>query len=130
MDDVKDLYPEVDVPLSTRPTVSVSPVGFRKLGKFGEALIAVVTKLEAKGIDTNKLVNGGLAEFSIVLTVAFDEVVNLMAIVLDKELAWFDKLPPADGVTLLQVIYKQNWNDANKKKVQEIMGLLEKVNSA
>lgn len=122
-DELKRIFPAEIYKLEYGGEVSVSPVPFGKLSAFGEALASIVQKLALSGIELENVTVNDLGR---VFGVAFEEVVGIMALVLNKDRAWFDTITLGDGMGILALILKQNFNDDTKKK---LAGLVQRIPS-
>jgi hypothetical protein len=129
MEELKRIHPEVVYTLETGEQVTVSPIGFRKLGRFGQAVISIFGKLREAGVDVSKLELTDQSTIALALSLAFDEVVDLMAVILGKDMDWFEKLSPVDGALILEIMIKQNWNENTKKKLTDLLGRIQSVST-
>lgn len=117
-EELKKIFPAEIFKLESGDEVSVSPVPFGKLTAFGEALASIVSKLSIAGVDLEKLTAEDIGR---VFVVAFEEIVGVMMMVLKKEREWFDQITLSDGLGLLTLIIRQNFNDDVKKKFLDLL---------
>lgn len=117
-EELKRIFPQEIYKLEFGEEVSVSPVPFGKLARFGEALAAVVQKLTLSGVNLEKLT---VEDVGRVFGVAFEEIIAIMGLVLDKDKEWFNQITMADGLGLLALIVKQNFNEETKKKLAALL---------
>jgi hypothetical protein len=110
--ELKTLLPVEIVTLSDGTGVDVSPVPFGKLMIFTDSVASLLKKLKTKGIELKTI-----DDWSILFKVAFEEVVAIMGLVLDKDRAWFNTISSVDGLALLDKIFEQNLNEDAKKKI-------------
>ena len=120
-EELKKIFPEELYILESGEKVTVSPISFRKLRVFGEAIASLAGKMQQSGFDgsfENPAVIGRL------IAVAFDEIIGVMSLVLGKDDEWFDRISIADGIGLGTLIVRQNFNEDAKKN---LTALLEKI---
>jgi hypothetical protein len=117
-DELKRIFPTESIKLDSGEEVSVSPVPFGKLAAFGEALSSIIGKLTVAGVDLEKLTHEDVGR---IFGVAFEEIVLVMAMVLKKPREWFDTITLSDGISLITVILRQNFNDDTKKKLAALL---------
>lgn len=123
--ELKRIFPEEIYKLSTGEEVSVSPVPFGKLARFGEALASLLTKIGALNVSLDDPQAVGK-----VFGVAFDEIISIMALVLNKDKEWFNRITVEDGIGLLTVILAQNFNESTKKKLDLLLPRLQSVSTS
>lgn len=117
-EELKRIFPAETYKLEYGGEVSVSPVPFGKLSAFGEALASVVQKLTVSGVDMSKLT---VEDIGRVFGVAFDEIIGIMALVLNKDREWFNEISMSDGLGLLTLMIQQNFNEETKKKLAALL---------
>lgn len=117
MDDLKTLLPGEQYTLSNGETVIVSPVPFGKLRMFSDAVAKLFQKLSETGLKIDSI-----DDWKVIFDVAFEEILNIMSIVLDRPREWFDTIDLADGLGLLDIIIEQNFNDRAKKNLKRFLG--------
>lgn len=121
MDELKDLkriFPEVPYKMESGEVVSISPVPFGKLAVFGEVLASLFGKLQAAGVSLTEF---DVRDIGRVFGIAFEEVIALMALILNKPRDWFDTITLVDGIGLLTIIIRQNFNEDAKKKLADLL---------
>jgi hypothetical protein len=123
-EELKKIFPAEIVKLESGEEVSVSPVPFGKLTAFGEALASIISKLTIAGVDLEKL---SAEDIGRVFSVAFEEIIGVMMMVLKKDREWFDNITLSDGLGLLMVIVRQNFNDDVKKKLSALLPRIQSI---
>ncbi len=113
--EMKILFPAETVKLSTGEVVSISPVPFGKLKYFSDAAAKLINAIQSKGLDLETV------DYQTLFDVAFDEIITIMGLVLNKDRAWFDKIMIEDGIEIISVIIKQNFNDSVKKNMAKLI---------
>ena len=117
-EELKRIFPQEIYRLERGEEISVSPVPFGKLARFGEALGSVISKLMLSGMDMEKL---EVKEMGRLFGSAFEEIVEIMALVLGKDREWFNEITLGDGLGLATIIVKQNFNEDAKKKLTDFL---------
>jgi len=120
-EELKKIFPARSYTLATGEEISVSPVKFKNLVKFGEALASVVSKVAEAGLAFEEL---GPGEVMKLLQVAYEETVKIMCIALDKPEDWVGELESTDALGLLTLIIEQNISEDAKKKIAGVFGSL------
>lgn len=123
-EELKRIFPTEDYELLSGVVVSVSPVPFGKLARFGEALARLfekVGKIDTATDDPNYI--------GVVFGAAFEEIISIMALVLDKDIEWFNSITVEDGIGLLTLILKQNFNESTKKKLDLLLPRIQSVSA-
>lgn len=118
--DVKVLFPEILYTMEDGSHVIVKPVPFGKLHLFSEIIVRLMDKFAKQGFSPQSM-----DDWKKILTIAYDESVALMMLVLGKEKVWFDNISIGDGLGLLDVIIDQNFTEKSKNNLKKI---LEKTN--
>jgi len=124
--ELKRIFPEEIYKLESGEEVTVSPVPFGKLSVFGESVASIVGKLALAGVNLEKVTTEDLGR---VFGVAFEEIITLMGLVLNKEREWFNGITLADGLGLLTLIIQQNWKDDIKKKLSVLLQKIPSVST-
>lgn len=124
--ELKKIYPGVKYTLESGEEVTVSPVPFGKLMVFGEAVASLLNKVSGLGQDALKGAGLTSLDMGMVFSSAVEEVIELMALVLNKDRVWFDTITTADGLGLFNVILDQNLNEGTKKNIHAIAKTIEK----
>lgn len=117
-EELKRVFPAEKYMLESGEEVSVSPVPFGKLAAFGEALSSIFVKIDGAGVDLDKLTPEDIGR---IFAVAFEEIVRVMGLVLNKERSWFDNITLNDGLGLITIILRQNFNEESKKKFADLL---------
>jgi hypothetical protein len=125
--ELKRIFPEEIYKLEYGEEVTVSPVPFGKLAVFGEAVASVIGKLTASGVNLEKVTTQDLGR---IFGIAFEEIISVMGLVLNKEREWFNGITLADGLGLLALIIKQNWNEDAKKKLGQLLQRMPSVSTS
>lgn len=121
--ELRTLLPGETYRLSDGREISISPVPFGKIRRFTEKLVSLSSRMASiEGLDMDDP-----ASLVVLFDFAFDEVVEVMALILDKEREWFDTISVGDGVGIMLVMIQQNFNEGTKKNV---VALVEKLKSA
>jgi len=94
----------------------VKPVPFGKLRLFSSALLSLTNKVQEAGISDIR----EPASWPVIFDLAFEEVLDVMSMVLEKDKDWFDTILPASGVELIGIIINQNLTEDLKKKVVDL----------
>jgi len=120
--ELKKIFPGVKYTVTHRDgkkeDVTVSPVPFGKLPEFGDAVTDLFNKVMEAGTE---LTPEALFDFGRVFSIAVEEVIGIMCLVLEQERAWFDDITTADGFGLLDVICEQNLNETVKKNILRLV---------
>jgi hypothetical protein len=116
MDELKRIFPEETFVAESGEEVIVSPVSFGKLTVFSKTVTSLLAKIGEAGI--TKIENAD--DIGRVFSIAIEEVIALMGLVLGKNREWFDTITLADGVGLFTVILNQNFNEHTKKNLQSL----------
>ena len=116
-DELKKLFPGVSYELEDGSEVTVSPIPFGKLTVFSGAVTSIISKLQQEGLTEINNTD----EIARAFEVAFEEVVQLMVLVLNKEREWFDTISTPDGLGLANIIVEQNFGEKTKKNAQTLM---------
>lgn len=117
-EELKRIFPEEIYKLESGEEVSVSPVPFGKLARFGESLGSVVSKLSISGVELDKI---KIEDVGRIFGIAFEEVVGIMALVINKERSWFDQITLSDGLGIATIILRQNFHEDAKKKLASFL---------
>lgn len=127
--ELKDLLPGDDYKLLTGATLIVKPVPFGKQRLFSTAISRLMQRLQEQGLKLETI-----KDWNEVFDIAFEEVVDIMVLVLGKPRDWFDTITMADGYGLLALIVEQNFSDDTKKNIQKLItrvtGLLQTPSSS
>jgi hypothetical protein len=124
-DELKKLLPGESYPLPNGETVMIRPVPFGKLRVFSEAVASFFEKLQGRGQDKGQdkvLKLESVQDYKTLFDTAAEEVLGIMALVLDKPREWFDTIDIPDGLGILAVIVEQNLNERAKKNLQLLLG--------
>jgi len=116
-DELKKLFPGVTYKLEDGSEVAVSPIPFGKLTVFSEAVTTIISKLQQEGLTEINTTD----EISLAFKVAFEEVLQLMMMVLKKDREWFDTISTPDGLGLATIIVEQNFGEKTKKNAQALL---------
>ena len=122
--ELKRIFPEEIYKLESGEEVTVAPVPFGKLSVFGDVVASIAGKLAVSGVNLEKVTNQDLGA---IFGIAFEEILTLMGIVLNKERKWFDSISLTDGIGLLTLIIAQNWKDDTKKKLTALITKMSSV---
>lgn len=114
---LKELLPGELYTLSNREQVLIKPVPFGRLSLFSEAVASLIGKLMEGGIKLE-----GIEDWKILFDTAFEETLNIMALVLDKPREWFDTISISDGLGILNIVIEQNFSDDIKKNLKTLIG--------
>ena len=125
-EELKRIFPGEDYTLQNGEVVRVSPVPFGKLLAFGEALASLFTKIQGTNFTDP---DNGTEILGKVFQEAFDEIIALMGLVLGKEREWFDFITVEDGIGLLTLILKQNFNESTKKKLDQLLPRMQSIST-
>lgn len=115
-DDIKKLLPGRRITLSTKERVEIRPVPFGKLPAFTESVAELFSKISATGLKLEEI-----EDWKVVLEVAAEETIGIMAFVIGKPREWFDEIDIADGLEILNIIIEQNLNDRAKKNLKTLL---------
>lgn len=110
-DEIKKLLPGKRITLSTKERVEIKPVPFGKLPAFTESIAELFSKLKGTGLKLEDI-----KDWKVVLEIAAEETIRIMAFVIDKPREWFDSIDIADGLEILNTIIEQNITERTKKK--------------
>ena len=113
-DELKDLLPGEDYSLEASQVLRVKAIGFGKLPRFSDAVSNLFKKVQATDL-------GDLSNMGAVFKVAFEEVVQVMMLVLNKDREWFDGISVADGIGLAEIIVRQNITEKTKKNLAALV---------
>ena len=91
--------------LSTGETITICPIPFGKLPLFSGAVSELLQKLSAADV----LSPGKRLDVKIIFDLAFEEIIGLMMLILDRPREWFDDIDIADGVAMLEIIKPLPW---------------------
>lgn len=121
--ELSKLLPGESYTLSDGREISISPVPFGKLRLYTEKLISLSSRVASvEGLDLNDP-----ASLTLLFDFAFDEIVSLMGLILGKDREWFDTIKLGDGVGILMVMVRQNFDETTKKNV---LALVERIKGA
>lgn len=128
MNELKKLLPGEKYITVSGEEIVVTPIPFAKTIDYVDAISELVRRITGSGVNVDKLLDKTSSSLDIVLLfkVAFEEVINLMALVLDKPKEWFtESIDFADGCALLKIIIEQNVdNDRAKKNLKALIAQL------
>lgn len=116
-DELKKLFPGVSYKLEDGSEVTVSPIPFGKLTVFSGAVTSIISKLQLEGLTEINTAD----EITRAFEVAFEEVVQLMMLVLNRDREWFDTISTPDGLGLANIIVEQNFGEKTKKNALMLM---------
>lgn len=105
------LLPEETLKLSSGELLTISKVPFGKLRLFSDAVGNLLKKIQESGISTDTL------DYQKIFDIAFEEVINIMMLILNKDRKWFDTISIEDGLAILNVIVRQNFSENAKKNL-------------
>ncbi|NOZ68027.1 MAG: hypothetical protein GXP46_01960 [Deferribacteres bacterium] len=115
-DELKVLLPDEMYILETGEQVTVRPVPFGKLNIFSEAVASLMLKISDLGLELRDIKN-----WKTLFDVAFEEMLNIMGLVLEKPREWFDTISINDGIGLLAIIVEQNFREETKKNILKVV---------
>lgn len=112
-----ELLPGENIKLQSGQEIKISPVPLGRLKDFSRAVAKLMQKLKEEGNDLSDLSNLG-----VLFETCFDEIVSIMASVLQKEVAFItEKVTISDSIAILEVIIRQNITDEAKKNLVSIL---------
>lgn len=118
--EIRTLLPGETYKLSDGREISISPVPFGKIRRYTEKLVSLSSRMASiEGLDLDDP-----ASLVILFDFAFEEVVDVMALILDKEREWFDTIAVGDGVGIMLVMIQQNFNESTKKNVLALVEMI------
>ena len=85
----------------------IRPIPFGKLNSYIGAFTSLVQKLYSQGNFTLS----GTMDYARLFTIALEEVIGILMLVLDKPREWFDTLSVADSLAIVEIVTTQNFND-------------------
>ncbi|MEW6485792.1 MAG: hypothetical protein AB1423_14465 [Pseudomonadota bacterium] len=115
-DDIKKLLPGKRITLTTKERVEIRPVPFGKLPAFTESVAELFSKLRSVGLKLEEI-----EDWKVVLEVAAEETIRIMAFVIGKPREWFDEIDIADGLEILNIIIEQNLTERAKKNLKALL---------
>lgn len=114
-DELKTLLPGETYTLKTGERVIVQPVPFGKLRVFSGAIASLLSRLSETGTSLKDI-----KDWRNLFDVAFEEIIGIMGLVLDKKREWFDTIALSDGIGLLELVIKQNIDEGTKKNISAL----------
>ena len=112
--ETKDLLPGEDYKLENGQVLFIKPVPFGKLPKFASAVSKLVSKVGNSEVVRN-------FDITTMFDLAFEEVVEIMMLVLSKERVWFDGISATDGIGIAELILRQNITEKTKKNLKQLV---------
>jgi hypothetical protein len=99
--------------------VTLGKVPFGKLNIFSEMSVSLFQKVDdlqvqLVSVDAKKAIE-------ILFTQAFEEMVSLMGLLLNKPREWFDTIDASDGIEIAMKLYEKNFDDKVKKNLKAIL---------
>lgn len=119
MSEINTLLPGKRITLSTKERVEIRPIPFGKLPAFTESIAGLFSKLKTTGLKLEEI-----EDWKVVLEIAAEEAIQIMAFVIDKPREWFDSIDIADGLEILNTIIEQNMNERTKKNLKNLIEML------
>lgn len=96
--------------------VLICPVPFGKLRLFSSAVAGLLARLQQSGFQLAEI-----DDYRRLFDIAFEEVLGIMMLVLDKPREWFDGIDIGDGLAMLDIMISQNFNERSKKNLAAFM---------
>jgi hypothetical protein len=112
---LKTLLPVERIELSNGTGVDISPVPFGKIPIFSNAVVSLIKKIRSEGIKLEDI-----DDFKTVFDSAFEEVISLCMLVLEKDREWFNTFDIGDGLAICDKIWEQNVTDRLKKNIASL----------
>jgi hypothetical protein len=125
MSELKKLLPGEKYTTVSGEKIIVSPIPFGKTIDYVDAISAIMQRITGSGLNVATLLNKDSSIDTVaIFKVAFEEVVNLMSLVLGKPKEWFtESIDFSDGCALLEIIIRQNVdNERAKKNLKALTG--------
>ncbi|MDA8432001.1 MAG: hypothetical protein M0Z60_03440 [Nitrospiraceae bacterium] len=102
--------------LSNGKAMTIFPVPFGKMNILSEAVARLFVRIREAGLELTSL-----SDLRQLFDIAFEEIVAIMGLILDKPREWFDTIDLGDGMALLDLIAEQNFNDRTKRNLSAVM---------
>lgn len=123
-DEIKKLLPGEEYTTLSGEKLTISPVPFGKMRIYQDA----INKLFQAAMSGGVTLEGESMDYAGMLSAAFEEVMALLGLILDRPRDWFDSaIDFADGCALLEIVVRQNFDNDRAKK--NLSSLLQRANS-
>lgn len=125
-DEIKTLLPGEQYTTLSGETVTIAPVPFGKMRIYQDAINKLFKTAMDGGMNAEQF--SEQIDYARLMVAAFDEVVALLGLIMDKPRDWFDNsIDFADGIALLEIVIRQNFDNERAKK--NLSSLIQRGNS-
>jgi len=103
--------------------ITLGKVPFGKLHIFSSAVASLLEKVDKLRFSVLGLSNDKNDKqiVALLLESAFEEMVQIMGLLLNKPREWFDSLDPSDGIEIAYKLYLKNLDDRAKKNLAALL---------
>ena len=128
-DQMEDLLPGNSVTLENGKKVMVRPIVLGQLKDFSRIVTALAMKsADVLGGDLSRIEKGDVRpeDIIVMVQVAFEEVMELAALVTDLTQAEVTKLNLGDGAGVLSLVLEQNLTESSKKNLASLWRVIKR----